>query len=761
MTVLNIFFSTPIAFGISGLALFVIGLLIKQNRGRRLMLTLSLFLYARYMLWRLLYTIPTDDVATMALGSVVYLAELYGLCQFCFFTYQSWSPMERTPAPITAYPTVDIMVTVVNEPLSILRQTLISCLAQEYPRERYTVYVLDDGHRVEAQQLAASLGCAYIRRPDRPRHAKAGNLNHALRLSQGELVAIFDVDHVPARTFLKDTVGFFDDPKVAIVQTPHHFYNPDIFQRNLRVGEEVKNEQALFFRALQAGRDTHNSAFFAGSGGLLRRQPLMEIGGFQTQTITEDIHTSMNLHARGYRSCYLNKVLSAGLMPETFDGYLKQRKRWAMGCIQVLLRDNPLTKRGLTLAQRIDYFGSIFYFFFGLPRLICLVAPLASLLFSTPPLKADLLALTNYFFSFFLASALVMRPVSRGSRNPFWSDVYEVAMCFALSLVALKALAAPRKERPFEVTPKGQRITRSSTTELSLAWPHLVTFGLLVFGLALGLRHWWQGVGDPGLPVSLFWGSANLLLLTVALFVASEQTQDRQGFRLKRDFAAELSIDGKEVPARVVDVNEQGAAVTVDQPIFTRQESIKFSLTSSRGMLVTLTARIVRQEPKTSGGIDVGLQFDALDERTRRILVDKIYGDPVLWEDTYRIQPGIGSSLRSLFQALTVPWRPLIWNRRRMIRVTGGTMCLITAPSSVWRGRVEDMSFTGVSALFSGPPQDSLAGSLLELPGVTLKVSPVAMVRKRRKTLMHFQVVSIESGEERWRSLHNARWRAS
>jgi cellulose synthase (UDP-forming) len=543
MTVFNIFFSTPIAFGFSGLALFVIGLLIKQNRGRKLMLTLSLFLYARYMLWRLLYTIPTDDVATIALGSVVYLAELYGLCQFCFFTYQSWSPTERTPAPITTYPTVDIMVTVVDEPLSILRQTLISCLAQEYPRDRYTVYVLDDGHRLEAQQLAASLGCEYIRRPDRPRHAKAGNLNHALHLSQGELVAILDVDHTPARTFLKDTVGFFDDPKVAIVQTPHHFYNPDIFQRNLRVGEEVKNEQALFFRALQAGRDTHNSAFFAGSGGLLRRQPLMEIGGFQTQTITEDIHTSMNLHARGYRSCYLNKVLSAGLMPETFDGYLKQRKRWAMGCIQVLLRDNPLTKRGLSLAQRIDYFGSIFYFFFGLPRLICLVAPLASLLFSTPPLKADMLALTNYFFSFFLASALVMRPVSRGSRNPFWSDVYEVAMCFALSAVALKALAAPRKERPFEVTPKGQRVKKSSTIELSLAWPHLMMFGLLVIGLALGIQQWWQGVGDPGLPVSLFWGSANLLLLTVALFVASEQAQGRQGFRLKRDFSGGLFVD--------------------------------------------------------------------------------------------------------------------------------------------------------------------------------------------------------------------------
>lgn len=761
MTYVDTFFSTPVGFGLSGLVLFVIGILLKQNRGRRWVLLLSLFLYARYMLWRLLYTIPTDEPAGLIVGSIAYMAELYGLCQFCFFTFQSWSPTERQPAPITRYPTVDIMVTVVDEPLPILRQTLIGCLSQDYPKDRFTVFVLDDGHRTETRKLAAALGCEYIARPDRPRHAKAGNLNHALRLTEGEVVAVFDVDHIPARTFLKDTVGFFDDPKVAIVQTPHHFYNPDVFQRNLRVGERVKNEQALFFRALQAGRDSHNSAFFAGSGGLFRRKPLMQIGGFQTQTITEDIHTSMNLHARGYKSCYLNKVLSAGLMPETFEGYLKQRKRWAMGCIQVLLRDNPLTKRGLTLAQRIDYFGSIFYFFFGLPRLICLLAPLSSLLFGTPPITADVLSLSNYFFSFFLASALVMRPVSRGSRNPFWSDVYEIAMCFALSLVALKALATPRKERPFEITPKGQRVRKSTATELSLAWPHLMTFGLLVVGLTLGTRQWWLGGGDPGLPVSLWWGGINLLLLTVAMFVASEQTQGRLGFRLERDFAGGLFVNGEGIPARITDLNEQGAGLTVEEPILALQPSVKLALTSSCGALIKISAEVVRQEPLPAGGVKVGLQFHELDEETRKVLVDKIYGDADPWEHTYRFQPGIGSSLRSLAHALTAPWRTLQSSRRSMLRFSGGTLCQVKAPSAVLRGRVEDMSFSGVSALLNGSPPGSLVGSLLQLPGVELKVIPVAMVRKHRKTLVRFKVENIESGEERWRSMHHARWQAS
>ena len=763
MTLFDTFFDTPVAAGVSALVLLAIGLLLKKEQGRRWVLSLSLLLYIRYMVWRVLYTLPTEDTSSMVVGWIVYLAELYGLCQFCFFTYQSWSPTNRQPAPIRTYPTVDIVVTVVDEPLSLLRQTLVGCLAQEYPRDRFTVYVLDDGHRLEAKKLATALGCGYLRRPDRPRHAKAGNLNHALRLTDGDLIAVFDVDHVPARTFLKETVGFFDDPTVAIVQTPHHFYNPDIFQRNLRVGELVKNEQALFFRSLQAGRDSHNSAFFAGSGGLFRRQPLEEIGGFQTQTITEDIHTSMNLHAKGYRSCYLNRVLSAGLMPETFEGYLKQRKRWAMGCIQVLLRDNPLTKRGLTLSQRLDYFGSIFYFFFGLPRLICLVAPLSSLLFYTPPIHADILLLGVHFFSFYIASALVMRPVSRGSRNPFWSDIYEIAMCFALTAVALKALVAPRKERAFEVTPKGQRVRKNTAAELTFAWPHLLTFGLLVVGLALGIQNLRHGVGDPGLPVSLFWGSVNLLLLTIAMFVASEQAQGRQAFRLNRDFASELFMDNTSVVARILNINEHGAALLLDQPVFTAQSTVSLLLTSSQGTIVRLPSRIVRQEQLPSGGVGAGLQFIELDDTIRGVLLDKIFGDPAPWEDNYRFQPGIASSLRSLLYALTAPWRSFNWERRRMLRVSHESVCRLRTPTSFVPGKLEDMSFTGVSALFPSTPNWSFTGALLELPRTTLKVSPVSVVHGLRTTSVRFRVESIERGEEHWRALHEHEkgWRRS
>lgn len=242
------------------------------------------------------------------------------------------------------------------------------------------------------------------------------------------------------------------------------------------------------------------------------------------------------------------------------------------------------------------------------------------------------------------------------------------------------------------------------------------------------------------------------------MFVASEQTHGRQQIRLERDFVGWLFVEGVEVPAHVLNVSEQRASLTIGRPIFTSQDAVQLALTSSRGVLLKLTARIVRQEVTPSGEVSVGLQFDELDDDTRQVLVDKIFGDPVPWEDTYRVQPGTGDSLRSLVHALTIPWHSFNWNRRSMIRVTGGSTCQIKTPHGLMKGRVENMSFTGVSALFTSSIKEPLVGSRLQLPGVTLKVSPVAMIRKRRKMLVRFRVDSIEAGENRWRTLHYARW---
>ncbi|MDP2384304.1 MAG: glycosyltransferase [Nitrospirota bacterium] len=761
MNWVNQFYSLPVTILLSLVSLFVISLLVWRNAGRGVILGLSLFLYLRYMVWRGIYTIPDETLTAMVVGWTVFLAELYGLFQYGFFAYQVWSPLDRTAPPLTTIPTVDMMVTVVHEPLDILKRTLVGCTHQEYPKDRFKVYVLDDGHRDEVRELAASLGCAYLRRPDRPLHAKAGNINHALTQSNGELVAMFDVDHVPSTSFLKETVGFFQDSKVAFVQTPHHFYNPDIFQRNLRLEQELKNEQALFFRMVQAGRDRHNSAFFAGSSGIFRRAPLEEIGGFQTQTISEDLHTSLILHSRGYQSRYLNKVLSVGLMPETLEGYLKQRTRWAIGSMQVLLRDNPLTIRGLTIAQRIDYFGSIFYFFFGIPRVICLLAPLAMLLFNVPPLNADLWPMAVMFFSFFVASIVAMRTVSRGSRNAFWSDIYEMTMCFALSEAVLKTLLFPWKAQPFIVTPKGQQVAKSARRELALVWPHLLIFGLLVMGITLGAHHWWQAGSTSGLGISLFWGCANLFLLTIALLVASEQSQVRRMFRIPRTFTSELQAGNQLIPATTIDINETGVALRVRHPLFTQLDSASVLFTTHSGERLQLKGRIVRQEPTVTGDVVVGIQFMSMDDHAMQALLVTIFSESSHWNMATLFKPSASHSLHSLIKALAVMWSPLVSRRRQIPRVSFRTPCRVDTIRNSFEGTTRDVSYQGLSVEFPPSLQESLVGAILHLQGVTLKVFPVETIARPGHTFVRFRIDHIEVGEERWRDLHTASWQRS
>ncbi|MGH7423044.1 MAG: glycosyltransferase, partial [Candidatus Methylomirabilales bacterium] len=310
-------------------------------RYRQIAVLLSIGLAVRYVLWRALFTLNQATVLEAILSYTLLLAEMYGLSYLMVFYMQSWKRPDRAESPPVQdrAPSVDVFITVYSEPIEILFRTALCCTRLDYPSKR--VYILDDGGRREVRELAATLGCTYLHRPNRL-GAKAGNLNYGLAHSSGELVACFDVDHVPVTSFLRETVGYFRDPNVALVQTPHIFINPDPFQRNLLLSRHIVNEQDLFYRIAMPGRDRWNAAFFCGSAAVLRRSALAEVGGFRTETVTEDIHTSVHLHARGYRSIYVDRPLSRGLAPESFAGYLSQRLRWARGAVQGLRLDNPL-----------------------------------------------------------------------------------------------------------------------------------------------------------------------------------------------------------------------------------------------------------------------------------------------------------------------------------------------------------------------------------------------------------------------------------
>lgn len=684
---------------ISGVLLAIVVIVASRRpRSRRFqwfVVAISVFLTARYLLWRGLYTLNTADPLSLGLSLAVLAAELYGLGGVLFFYFQVVSPIRRPPKAVDRerLPTVDVFVTIYNEPIDILRRTLVACQAMEYRPERKRVYVLDDGGRAEVRALAAQLGCVYVSRPTRE-HGKAGNLNYALPQSSGELILLFDTDHVPVRTFLMETVGHFDDPKVVIVQTPHHFYNPDIFQRNFRLEDHVINEQDLFFQVVQPGRDGHNSVFFCGSGGIFLRRALEEIGGFVTASVTEDIHTTLLLHAKGYRSVYVNKRLAAGLAPENCASYLRQRQRWTRGHIQMFLsQDNPMFLRGLTLAQRIDYLASIYYFLLGPSRVIYLLAPLAYLLFGAYVVVADMPSLLTFYVAHFVASVAATGVLTRGFRNPFWADLYETVMSVPLAMTTFTTIFF-RRSWAFLVTPKGLQSSKHRLDLIPSA-PYAVIAGALLVGLGLGVAELIrEGQSNPALTVSLVWGAYNAVLCGTATMVARERPQRRTATRLAADLPCELVVDDAVLTARTFDVSESGVRLFLDPPrLLPRQVDVRLL---GDGETTELRGTVVRNDRVADRSSFVGIEFGELNEAKRASIIRHMYCSPATWERVPLMETGMWRSLLWLSTAVIRSFGKDRSVRRLAPRFDLSVPCELVSRDDVISGRTEDLSETGL-----------------------------------------------------------------
>ncbi|MEO2055414.1 MAG: glycosyltransferase family 2 protein [Nitrospira sp.] len=657
---------------------------------------LGIILGFRYFYWRGTYTLNTETRTGLGISLLLLLAEAYGFLATVLFYIQVAKPTNRVPImkAESDLPSVDIFITIYNESLEILYPTLVGCMSMDYPSDKINVYVLDDGQSKEVQSLAERLGCNYVTRASN-KNAKAGNLNHGLSQSSGEYVVVLDCDHIPVRTFVKETIGFFDDEKVAFVQTPHYFYNPDTFQRNLRLEREIVNEQDLFFYVIQPGRDTYNSSFFAGTGGVFRRSALDEIEGFQSLTMTEDLHTSMVLHSKGYRSVYLNKILAAGLSPESYRDYLKQRQRWTRGGIQVSLMDNPLWKRGLTLMQRINYFASIFFFLHGFSRIMYLIAPLSLLLLGIPPLIAPLPMLLSYFFPYYVASMMTSNVISKNFRNPFWGDIYETVMCFFISWTSIETIFSAKKS-VFNVTPKGLRVEKPQL-DWSYVMPHIFLSFLLTVGLVVGVfQLWFHSLNTNVTLWSLVWTAYNIMIVGSAIVVARGSLQKRRVPRLPRRISCELMYSTRTFKGTTSDLSETGLSMIVDRPV-SLPEQVVVHLRSDFGELTKITGKTVRNDLLSSGVSKICVGFVNVSETQHQSLIRQMFSSPSSWEEVHQSTSNTWRSFRHLAASTFIPLLKQQIIHRFSSRIRERMVCKLVVEEQVFEGVMEDISTTGLS----------------------------------------------------------------
>lgn len=503
-----------------------------------IMIVMSILMSTRYMYFRVTQTLHFNSEIETILGMGLFLAEVYIWIMLLLNYLQTIWPLKREIVPLpddmNQWPTVDVYIPTYNESLEVVRDTVLAAQCIDYPKDKMKIYILDDGKRREFAVFAADAGVGYITRNEHS-HAKAGNLNHAMKLTHGELITVFDCDHVATRIFLQATVGgFLKDPKLALVQTPHYFYSPDPFERNLSVGRNIPNEGQLFYGPIQQGNDNWNATFFCGSCAVIRRSALEEIGGFAVETVTEDAHTALKMQRLGWKSAFLDIPLAAGLATERLVLHVIQRTRWARGMTQIFRVDNPLFGRGLTIQQRLCYLSAMMYYQFALPRIAFVTAPLAYLLFNLNIIYSSASMVFAYALPHLFLAIYVNSRMNGRHRYSFWGEIYDLVLAFHLVLPTAVTMLFPKRGK-FNVTDKGALLD-VGYFDFRVVRPHLVVAILLAIAVTWGIirafAHDHFGVDPKVIALNVFWGLYSLIFLLAAIAVARETRQTRKTIRI-------------------------------------------------------------------------------------------------------------------------------------------------------------------------------------------------------------------------------------
>lgn len=561
---------------LQGQILFSLGsfgaaLLLSKTPGRLstlAMIVLSISASSRYIYWRFTDTIGFTHWMDAALGYGLVLAELYAFAVLLIGYFQTAWPLQRRPVPMPAdvstWPSVDIFIPSYNEPLEVVRQTVFSAMSQDWPADRLHVYVLDDGRRTEFREFCEELGVGYLIR-DNNHHAKAGNINAALQVTHSEYIAIFDCDHIPTRSFLQVCMGwFFKDTNLVMLQTPHVFFSPDPFERNLDTFHRMPNEGELFYGIVQDGNDLWNASFFCGSCAIIRRKELLEVGGIAVETVTEDAHTALKLSRLGYNTAYLEVPQAAGLATESLSGHVGQRIRWARGMAQIARTDNPLFGKGLHFGQRLCYLNAMLHFFYGLPRLVFLTAPLAYLLFGAHVFQASALMITAYALPHLAHASVTNSRIQGRFRYSFWNEVYESVLAWYIMRPVLVAAINPKLGK-FNVTAKGGVIEKAYF-DWTIARPYVVLLVINLIGMAVGFWKLLSSDGDETttLVINMVWTVYNIILLGASVAVASETRQVRGTPRVAASLPAVIRFDnGRTLVCKTEDFSQHGLGLAV------------------------------------------------------------------------------------------------------------------------------------------------------------------------------------------------------
>ena len=604
-----------------------------SQRKRQALMVLCGLVTTGYLLYRGLYTLNYEGWYGVLASWLLYGAEIWGGVSLLLFFLQVWDTSEPADERPLEGVTVDVLVPTFNEEVSLLRGTLQACLAMDYP---HRLYLLDDGRRDEVRQLCEELGVHYITR-DEHLHAKAGNLNHALEQTDGEFVAILDADHVPEPHFLSKMIGHFRDRQLGFVQSPHAFSNFDTFQGRVNYEKgRFWDEGELFYKVIQPGRNSSDSVVFAGSAALFRREALKDVGYIASETITEDMHTGLRMASRGWGSKFVSERLVAGQGAADVTTFHSQRLRWAEGNLSILAHDNPIFMKGLTLRQRLCYFGSIIHWAGGLPRLAMYLTPILMLLTGVSPVKEFTLTLAAVFSVYIILMLGTLHYLYRGYMTYGLVEFFNMANFWTQIRATTRAILYREKSK-FVVTNKTGAAQGSI---MPVILPQIILLTLCQFSLIYGWSR--NMLFDPQLNL-LGLGIATFLVLHHAYFamaylrVAMTPTSKRASYRHRLNMPVTYSFTDSEGEVYegmgvTTDLNELGLGFVAYEELPATEDGNITILASSDRLEAKGKLRLL-----DSGGLDVENEVGAAGHILHRYGVEFLDPTPETIDSASRI----------------------------------------------------------------------------------------------------------------------------
>jgi cellulose synthase (UDP-forming) len=620
----------PTLFVIGAVYLLAPMLPLSRTWARLLVFAIIWAVIARYQYWRLFTTVLPAEGEWYELGwiwfcyAIEILAIFDALILYLAFLRRTDRSAEADrhearlrQTPSDQWPSVDVYIPTFNESIEVLEKTITGALCLDYPN--FKVWVLDDGRRTWLNDYCASKGVGYLTRPTNA-HAKAGNINHAVPLTDGDYIAIFDADFIPQRQFLMRALGFFEDSKIGIVQIPHTFYNNDPLQTNLALQKSLPDDQRFFFEAIMPSRDAWDAAFCCGSNSVVRRAALDAVGGaLPTGSITEDMLLTLAMLRKGYITRYLCERLAYGLAPESLNAFFVQRRRWARGATQILfLPEGPLGKN-LSLMNRLLFLPT-HWLSQSLMLLMTIIAPLVFLWTGlTPLVNVDTQGVLSYIVPMVLAVIGGMVVFAPRFYFPLAAQVLGTFQSFKILPTVLATLVKPFGH-VFRVTPKGGS-ARADNYESGIFWTAATLIVLTIGGLLINTSPEYQLVRQTALlPMIAIWGAINI----VVLFLVSMMSLQAPVRRTEERFIIEepvwiVNASGPSLLGRSRDMSLTGVAIEAD-PDSVERIGLSKQVRIFVSQVGFLNGLVVRRSEQV-----VGIQLLLPESLERDLLISKLF----------------------------------------------------------------------------------------------------------------------------------------